>query len=139
MMVTITDVNHSTEKLQVITEKNLLVHDFSNYFTEPEKPKKDIKKVFKDGSVLDYPLEIKSKNGHITPVLYNASVYKDESGKVIGVFAAARDITEIKKTAEENQKLANVVETSDDAIITKSLDGIYIKLEQRGRTDLWLF
>jgi PAS domain S-box-containing protein len=33
-------------------------------------------------------------------VLYNASVYRDEAGEVIGVFAAARDITERKKAEE---------------------------------------
>jgi len=33
-------------------------------------------------------------------VLYNASVYRDESGRVTGVFAAARDITE-RQRAEE--------------------------------------
>jgi PAS domain S-box-containing protein len=33
-------------------------------------------------------------------VLYNASVYRDESGRVTGVFAAARDIT-LRKRAEE--------------------------------------
>ena len=33
-------------------------------------------------------------------VLYNASIYRDELGQVIGVFAAARDITE-RKRAEE--------------------------------------
>ena len=52
----------------------------------------------------DYALEIRHRNGSITPVLYNASIYKDESGEVIGVFAAARDITERKK-AEEILKL----------------------------------
>ena len=41
-------------------------------------PEKDIKKYLKKEFVLDYPLEIKHKNGHITPVLYNASVYKDD-------------------------------------------------------------
>ena len=50
--------------------------------------------------MFDYALEIQNKNGHITPVLYNASVYKDEAGEVIGVFAAARDITERKKAEE---------------------------------------
>ena len=54
--------------------------------------------------MFDYELAIQNKNGHITPVLYNASVYKDESGEVIGIFAAARDITERKK-AEEILKL----------------------------------
>ncbi len=36
----------------------------------------------------------------------------------------ARDITERKKAEEKIQSLANIVESSDDAIITKSLDGI---------------
>ena len=30
-------------------------------------------------------------------VLYNASVYRDPSGRVLGVFAAARDVTQIKR------------------------------------------
>ena len=48
----------------------------------------------------------------------------DESGEVIGVFAAARDITERKTAEEQIQTLANIVESSSDAILTLSLDGI---------------
>jgi len=33
--------------------------------------------------VRDYALEICHRDGRLTPVLYNASVYRDESGKVI--------------------------------------------------------
>ena len=36
--------------------------------------------------------------------MYNASLYHDEDGKVIGIFAAARDITEVKKVEAELQK-----------------------------------
>ena len=38
----------------------------------------------------------KQKRRYI-PVLYNASVYKDDLNNVIGVFASARDITELKE------------------------------------------
>ena len=38
----------------------------------------------------DYPLELRQWGGHVISVLYNASTYRDETGKVIGVFAAAR-------------------------------------------------
>ena len=34
-------------------------------------------------------------------VLYNAAVYKDEGGNVLGVFAAARDVTARKRAEEE--------------------------------------
>jgi len=100
----ITDVNNSTETVTGYSRDELIFTDFSDYFTEPEKAREGYQQVFQEGFVRDYELEIKHKNGQITPVLYNASVYHDDDGGVIGVFAAARDITERKK-AEEMLKL----------------------------------
>ncbi len=119
----ITDVNNSTEIVTGFSREKLIGTDFSDYFTEPNKAREGYQQVFQKGMVRDYALEIKHKNGSITPVLYNASVYKDDSDNVIGVFASARDISERKKSEQEIQRLANVVESSDDAIITKSLKG----------------
>jgi hypothetical protein len=44
---------------------------------------------------VEYPLTLRHRGGDetLTEVLYNASVYRDASGKVLGVFAAARDVT----------------------------------------------
>ena len=92
----ITDLNRSTEDITGYKKEDIIGTDFSDYFTEPENARKGYKQVFEEGSVQDYPLDIKHKNGITTPVLYNASVYKDKSGEVIGVFAAARDITQMK-------------------------------------------
>ena len=119
----ITDVNEATEQVTGYSRSELISTDFTNYFTDPVKAKKGYQEVFKEGFVFDYALEIQNKNGYITPVLYNASVYQDESGEVIGVFAAARDVTKLKKADEKIQALANAVESSNDAIITESLDG----------------
>ncbi|WP_410509125.1 PAS domain S-box protein [Methanosarcina hadiensis] len=120
----ITDVNEATESVTGYSRKELTGTDFSNYFTEPEKAKEGYKQVFREGLVRDYALEIQHRGGHTTPVLYNASVYRDEDDEVIGIFAAARDITELKKAEQKIQTLANAVESSEDAIITKSLEGI---------------
>jgi PAS domain S-box-containing protein len=120
----ITDVNSATEKVTGLSRNDLIGTDFSDYFTEPEKALVGYKHVFIDGEVRDYPLDIQHRDGLIIPVLYNASVYRDEYGEVIGVFAAARDITELKKAKEKIQSLANAVESSDDAIITMSLEGV---------------
>ena len=97
----ITDVNSSTESFTGYSRRELIGTDFSSYFTEHDKAQKGYKKAFQEGSVRNYPLEIQNKNGKSAPVLYNATTYKDESGKVIGVFAAARDITELKKAEDE--------------------------------------
>ncbi|AKB47299.1 sensory transduction histidine kinase [Methanosarcina sp. Kolksee] len=120
----ITDVNNSTEFVTGYSRKELIGTDFSDYFTEPEKAREGYQNAFQKGLVRNYSLKIQHKNGQITPVLYNSSVYRDETGEVIGVFAAARDICEQKKAEEKIQVLASAVESSDDAIMTKSIDGI---------------
>jgi PAS domain S-box-containing protein len=104
----ISDVNAATAQITGVPRQDLIGSDFSDYFTEPQKAREGYRRVFEDGSVRDYPLEIRHRDGHITEVLYNASVYRDKSGKVRGVFAAARDVTERKRLEEEQQKVAKL-------------------------------
>lgn len=96
----ITDVNEASIKVIGHSRKELIDTNFSAYFTDPKKAKKGYLKVFKKGFVVDYPLTIRHKNGNLTDVIYNASVYKDENGKVLGIFAAARDVTAQKWAIE---------------------------------------
>ena len=98
------DVNMATETVTGSSRAEVIGSNFSDYFTEPEKAKKGYKKVFMEGFVKDYPLEIQHKDGHVIPVLYNASIYRDDSGNVVGVFAAARDITKQKNAQEQIKK-----------------------------------
>lgn len=97
----ITDVNAATEKATGLSRKELVGTDFSDYFTDPDTARKGYQKVFREGLVRDYELEIRHKDGSTTPVLYNATVYLDATGKVIGVFAAARDIKQQKLAEKE--------------------------------------
>jgi len=96
----ITDVNEGLIKVTGVAREKLIGTDFSDYFTEPEKAREGYQQVFAKGFVTDYPLTIRHKAGRLTNVLYNASVYKDGGGNVLGVFAAARDVT-ARKQAEE--------------------------------------
>ncbi len=103
----ITGVNKATEQATGRSREELIGSDFSDNFTESEKAKVAYERAFKDGFVRDYPLAIKHKSGKITEVLYNATVYRDDAGKMQGVFAAARDVTELRKAeklAEETAK-----------------------------------
>jgi len=100
----IMDVNSSTELVTGLTRTQLIGSDFSEHFTQPEKAKEGYQLVFKKGAVRDYPLAIRSSSGQVTEVLYNASVYKDASGAPQGVFAAARDVTELRRTQQELKK-----------------------------------
>jgi PAS domain S-box-containing protein len=97
----ITDVNEATMKVTGVPRERLIGSDFSNYFTEPAKAQEGYQQVFAKGFVADYPLTIRHKDGKLTDVLYNASVYKDVGGNVLGVFAAARDVTAQKQAEGE--------------------------------------
>jgi PAS domain S-box-containing protein len=99
----IDDVNAATVRVTGYSREELIGTDFSKYFDEPELARAGYGKVFRDGSVTDYELGIRHRDGQVTPVMYNATVYRDESGNVLGVFAAARDVTD-RKAAEELQE-----------------------------------
>ncbi len=123
----IMDVNKATEAVTGHPREKLIGSDFCDYFTDPQKARDGYRQVFEKGSVNDYPLEIRHRDGRITPVLYNATVYRDEKGEVAGVFAAARDIREIKR-AEEQVRRANaynrsLIEASLDPLVTIGADG----------------
>ncbi len=123
----ITDVNEATIKATGVGREELIGTDFSNYFTEPEKAREGYRQVFEKGFVTDYPLTIRHSNGKLTHVLYNASVYKDVDGKVMGVFAGARDITERKRMEEELRAASlytrSLIEASLDPLVTISPEG----------------
>lgn len=100
------DVNAATEKVTGVDRQQLMGSDFSEYFTDPEKAREGYQEVYAKGFVIDYLLGIRHTSGRVADVLYNATVYKNESGNVAGVFAAARDITQ-RKLAEEQLASAN--------------------------------
>jgi PAS domain S-box-containing protein len=51
---------------------------------------------------------------------------KDEQGKVLAVVLVFRDVTEARRALELRLLLSAIVESSDDAIISKNLDGIIV-------------
>ncbi|HEV2426213.1 MAG TPA: PAS domain S-box protein [Terriglobia bacterium] len=116
----ITDVNAATVQVTGVPREELIGTDFSNYFTEPERARAGYRQVFERGFVTGYPLTIRDKGGHLTDVLYNASEYTDADGKVLGVFAAARDITDQKQASQYARSL---IEASLDPLVTISPDG----------------
>lgn len=102
----ITDVNAAAENVTGLSRTDLIGTDFAMHFTDPKRAREGYELAFSQGSVTNYMLAIQHVSGFVTDVLYNASVYRDEKGKVLGVIAAARDVTDIKRMQEEMRQLA---------------------------------
>jgi PAS domain S-box-containing protein len=131
----ITDVNEATIKVTGKTRQELVGTDFSDYFTEPADARSGYQKVFDEGLVTDYALTIRHTSGRLIDVLYNASVYRDSQGNVLGVFAAARDITAQrhaeKETAEKEAQLVRLSELERFQKLTIGRELKMIELKER--------
>lgn len=68
----------------------------------------------------------RTKSGGLIDVSLTISPTRDNSGKVTGASHVARDITERKRIEERLLQLAAIVEWSDDAIISKTLEGVIL-------------
>lgn len=126
----ITDVNEASVQAIGVPRERLVGTDFSDYFTEPDKARAGYQQVFSEGFVRDYPLAIRHTSGRVTDVLYNASVYRDAQGRVLGVFAAARDITERKRAGESlresEEKFRSYVEHAPVGVFVSDLEGCFL-------------
>lgn len=97
----IVDVNEACEEATGLSRLELIGSDFSECFTDPEAAHDTYGRIFAEGFVKDQELTMKHVSGRLMDVLYNASVYRDLQGNVLGAFAAARDITLRKKRERE--------------------------------------
>jgi diguanylate cyclase (GGDEF)-like protein/PAS domain S-box-containing protein len=120
----ITDVNAATEAMTGLSRDALIGSVFANYFVEPDKAEAVYQEVFRTGLVREYALEIRHRDGHVTPVLYSATAYRDDAGKELGVCATACDITHLKQVEEElrqaNAYNRRLIETSLDPMVVIS-------------------
>lgn len=110
----IMDMNEALANVTGITREKLTGTDFLDYFTEPEKARAVYQEVFAKGSVADSPLTLRHQNGALTDVLFNGSIYKDDSGNVLGVVIVARDVTEQKRIATALQEAIVFAELATD-------------------------
>ena len=93
----ITDVNKQMEALTGCTRDELIGAPFRNYFTDPARAEAGINRVLNEGKVTNYELTARARDGTLTVVSYNATTFHDRDRKLQGVFAAARDMTELKE------------------------------------------
>jgi len=128
-------VNEAAVMITGVPHEKMVKSHFRNYFTDPHNAENAYREAIVKGSVKNYSLAMKHVSGKITDVLYNITVYKDESGSVNSVFAVARDITEIKKIEVElrhtNEFIDSVLENIPNMVYVKEVKELrYIRFNK---------
>jgi PAS domain S-box-containing protein len=76
-----------------------------------------------DSNYNGYELILEQPDGTRLTALAHANPIHDDSGKLLGAVNVLVDISEGKRREEASARLAAIVESSDDAIVAKTLDG----------------
>jgi PAS domain S-box-containing protein len=74
-------------------------------------------------SVREQEVHIERPDGLRGIALLDIEVIKDSDGNIVGAVNCFQDITERKRGEEAALRLAAIIESSDDAIVSKDLDG----------------
>jgi PAS domain S-box-containing protein len=96
-------------------------HDL--FRTEFPEPFERIREKFVHDGQWEGELKHTCANGSRITVSTRWVAERDPSGNVTSVLESNRDITDIKRAQEAQSRLAAIVESSDDAIVSKNLDG----------------
>ncbi len=78
----------------------------------------------KSGELIEHYETIrKTKNGHKISIKLSVSPIRDNNGIITGISSIARDITSDIEAKKKEAILAAIIDSSDDAIISKTLNG----------------
>jgi PAS domain S-box-containing protein len=124
---TIADVNEGTLRLTGKAREALIGTDFSACFTDPALAREFCPAADANGTVYNYPLVLRRRNGDLIEVLFSAGAWRDAGGTIRGVCASGRDVTEAMhinlEFAETKNDLNNILLSSIRySIIGKDLD-----------------
>ena len=120
----ITDVNKEMEALTGCTRDELIGAPFKDCYTDANRAEAAIKRVLIEKKVINYELTARARDGKETVVSYNAATFYDRDRKLQGVFAAARDVTELKRFEQtlhqKNVELQSAKSAAEKANLAKS-------------------
>ena len=122
---TITSWNQAAERLygysaaEIIGKSNRVIVPPDRYAEEDEVVRR-----VRGGEGVQHVETVRiRKNGSRVDVAITASAIRDD-GSVIGVSKIARDISGRKDSERNGARLAAIVESSDDAVVGKDLNGV---------------
>jgi PAS domain S-box-containing protein len=104
------------------TREEFIGRPVAQFHADPEVAEDILRRLGQRERIRDYPARLKTKTGALKEVLIDSNA-RWEGDRLLHTEYVTRDITAQKAAQDASSFLASIVESSDDAIIAKDLDG----------------
>jgi PAS domain S-box-containing protein len=115
--------NHAQMELIGYREEEIIGHRFSEFHADQSVIESIMQRLARREMLRDQEARLRRRDGSIREVLISTNVFS-KNGKFVHTSCFTRDITEHKQAQEVRARLAAIVESSDDAIVSKDVTGI---------------
>jgi PAS domain S-box-containing protein len=127
----VTFMNPTAERLTAWDQKQAIgrpLHEIFNIINEDTRNtvESPVSKAIRMGSIVGLANHtvLIAKDGTERPIDDSAAPIRDEAGNVLGVVMVFHDITDRRAAERTKARLAEIVESSEDAIVAKDLNGV---------------
>src|SRR6188768_2354062 len=122
----ITSWNRAAERMFGYTEAEAIGQSIRMIIPADRQSEEDMVmcRIHAGDSITHFETIRQRKDGTLIPISLTVSPIRDDAGRVIGASKIARDVSDRTQAQLSSRRLAAVVESSDDAIITKDLNSI---------------
>jgi PAS domain S-box-containing protein len=123
---TIRSWNQAAERMFGYTAEEILGKHISTLAPAENLPEIStiLRRIARGERIDHYETKRRTKDGKILTVSLTVSPVRDDSGTIVGASKVVRDISQQRGITELQERLAAIVESSDDAIISKDLSGV---------------
>lgn len=116
-------VNQAELKMLGYTEEEYVGRQVAEFHVSREAIDDILQRLAAGETLHDYECELRCKDGSTKHVLIDSNVLW-RNGEFVHTRCFTRDISERKVAAEISSRLSAIIDSSDDAIVSKDLDGI---------------
>jgi PAS domain S-box-containing protein len=118
------EVNESFERITGWRRDEVIgrTSDDIGLWVDPEQRAVPVQRLVSGGTIRNVELDIRTKTGEVRTILASAELIEINGEPCI--LASAADITDLKRAEEAQLRHAVIVESSNDAIVSKNLEGV---------------
>jgi PAS domain S-box-containing protein len=119
----ITWANEAELCLLGYSSEEYIGHRLVKFHADPDATAEVIARLCAGETIKAYPIRLKTKSGEIKHVTIDSCGFW-ENGRLVHSQCLARDVTDQKRAEEISRHFTAIIECSDDAIISKDVNGI---------------